>query len=143
MPNTARTMESAAASATATLRASFMVRADTAPLLISSTWSVRMWTAGSASTMNQPSTAATAVTTGQPAPPASPRPRISPSELKPTLAPVRNSTSPAYVSVTPASSLNSARFFSRSAARSNSRKKARIGATDRKHSHRYRGTARS
>ena len=82
---------------TPTDMASPMARWGIAPLVTSSTCRLSTWTAGSAATMNQPTTMPMGTNSQYSGSPARVRPRKEPAGIKPTLAPVRNRTNPMYV----------------------------------------------
>ena len=94
MPVTTRSMENAMASAIATERLALIVLPGIAPALTSSICFSSTPTAGSAEMMNQPSSAASGMSSQLRSPSASAAPSSAPSDEKPTFTPVRNSTRP-------------------------------------------------
>ena len=94
-------MDSAIAKDIATCRLLSISLLVTAPALISSTCLVRVCTAGSADTTNQPIMAYIGISKYLVQPLVSVCPRISPKEEKPTFTPIRKITSPIYVKSIP------------------------------------------
>gem|GEM_PF-3873730 len=141
MPVTARTMLRAMAAATPIDRLSPIARAEIAPLLSCSTCLFRTCTAGSALMINHPISAASGTSRKRHCSSARRLPNMKPSDEKPTLTPVRNSTSPSSVSSRPIRMRLSATSCKCRETTWNIRKKATIGSSARPTSARLSGIA--